>query len=469
MRYEFILKGARVIDPVNQLDQTMDVAVCEGKIAAVAAQLDGCDNLIDMTGRVIIPGGIDAHVHCDSMLGGEAGFYMVAKTGITTIVDFAGPPDEISASLLRGKGYGLNVAVLETVRPDPVEGLDLSKSTVEAQFDKAVRNGALGLKLLGGHFPLSPRASELAVDVANEHRAIIAIHSGSTEHRSDLLGMRESILDFVHGRPAVLAHINAYCRGRVKPVLQELEEAFGLLRDNPNIYADSHLATMNATHGKCREDQVEDQITVNCLNTFGYPTTRKGLEAAILDGVARVIQATALESLLIERQEALAHFKKMDTHVMVSFPANLPLTACACALERVRPGGEFLIGIAATDGGGIPRNNLIGRLLHFYHLGYLSLADIVYKICINPARVFGFRNKGHLSPGADADMTVLDLASSSAVMSFAKGRMIMKDGLCVGSNGCMLVPPQAAKTLSTLGLEYDVIHVEKDSILYRAP
>ena len=465
MSYEIVLKGAVVVDPQNHIHGKMDLALEDGKIALAAEEISGGKQVIDVSGKVLIPGGIDPHVHCDATL--TTGFYMVAKTGITTIVDFAGPPQEVVDSVAAGKGCGLNVATLETVRPDPQEGIDLTRGTIDRQLDRALAEGALGLKLLGGHFPLSPEASERAVDAACERKVVMAIHSGSTAHGSDILGMRESVYDFVHGRPAVLAHINAYCRGRVRPYLQELEEAFTMLRENRNIVSDAHMALPNGTHGRCKGEELEDFITMNCLKTFGYPATRSGLRAAIQDRVARVMKETPLETLLVEGPEALEYWEATETRAMVSFPVNLAATACACLLERLTPGGEFLIGMAATDGGGIPRNDLIGRLLSFYRLGYLSLEDIVSKICTTPAKVFGFTGKGHLGAGADADISVLDLSAGRAVMSFAMGQMIMRDGQSIGTGGHMLVPREGAETMARKGCAYSIVDVARNSILYR--
>src|SRR5215831_6330373 len=38
-RYDFLLKGGHVIDPRNSIDGNIDVAIAQGKIAAVAANL----------------------------------------------------------------------------------------------------------------------------------------------------------------------------------------------------------------------------------------------------------------------------------------------------------------------------------------------------------------------------------------------------------------------------------------------
>lgn len=59
-----VIRNGRVICPATGQDGVADVAIVNGRIAAVAPQLDGIfDNIIDATGLVVAPGFIDIHVH----------------------------------------------------------------------------------------------------------------------------------------------------------------------------------------------------------------------------------------------------------------------------------------------------------------------------------------------------------------------------------------------------------------------
>jgi dihydroorotase len=64
-RYDLLLKGGHVIDPANNLDRRMDVAVAEGKIAAVAQDIAPAlaGKIIDVHGLFVTPGLVDIHVH----------------------------------------------------------------------------------------------------------------------------------------------------------------------------------------------------------------------------------------------------------------------------------------------------------------------------------------------------------------------------------------------------------------------
>jgi len=64
-RYDLIVKGGRVIDPSQSLDRVADVAVSDGKIAAIEPDMDRkrARRVLDVPGSLVTPGLIDIHVH----------------------------------------------------------------------------------------------------------------------------------------------------------------------------------------------------------------------------------------------------------------------------------------------------------------------------------------------------------------------------------------------------------------------
>ena len=63
--YDLLLKNGHVIDPANKIDAPMDVAIADGSIAAVAADIPSAtaDKTVDVSGLYVTPGLIDIHVH----------------------------------------------------------------------------------------------------------------------------------------------------------------------------------------------------------------------------------------------------------------------------------------------------------------------------------------------------------------------------------------------------------------------
>ncbi len=62
---DLLIRGARVIDPASGMDGVADIAIADGKIAAVG-KLGGAKSreVIDAGGMIACPGLIDVHVHC---------------------------------------------------------------------------------------------------------------------------------------------------------------------------------------------------------------------------------------------------------------------------------------------------------------------------------------------------------------------------------------------------------------------
>ncbi len=63
--YDLLLKGGHVIDPANHIDEVRDVAVFQGKIAAVGKNIpaDQAGKVVDVSKLYVTPGLIDIHFH----------------------------------------------------------------------------------------------------------------------------------------------------------------------------------------------------------------------------------------------------------------------------------------------------------------------------------------------------------------------------------------------------------------------
>ena len=59
-----LIKGARLVDPSQGLDETGDLLLQEGKIAAIGGDLGTeAEEILDGRGLVVAPGLVDMHVH----------------------------------------------------------------------------------------------------------------------------------------------------------------------------------------------------------------------------------------------------------------------------------------------------------------------------------------------------------------------------------------------------------------------
>ena len=61
---KLLIKGGRVIDPANEINDVLDVLIEDGRIKTVDRNIKAADaETIDATGKLVCPGFIDMHVH----------------------------------------------------------------------------------------------------------------------------------------------------------------------------------------------------------------------------------------------------------------------------------------------------------------------------------------------------------------------------------------------------------------------
>jgi dihydroorotase len=97
-KYDLLLQGGHVIDPRSGTSAVRDVAIADGRIAAIAPKIDPADafRVVDVSGLYVTPGIVDMHVHVFAGTG-EKGSYagdnsvypdgFTLRVGVTTVVD----------------------------------------------------------------------------------------------------------------------------------------------------------------------------------------------------------------------------------------------------------------------------------------------------------------------------------------------------------------------------------------------
>ena len=144
--YDLIIRGDRVVTPHGVAEA--DLGIRGGRIAAVAeaGSLRDAGRLIDARGKIVMPGGIDPHVHCawhiPAIEGGEAQFTGPPATvsraalfgGTTTMIDFAAwEPGETIAETVEKRDrtwagqcycdYAYHIMLRDRVPPERLEEL----------------------------------------------------------------------------------------------------------------------------------------------------------------------------------------------------------------------------------------------------------------------------------------------------------------------------------------------------------
>ncbi|MDA0201221.1 MAG: amidohydrolase/deacetylase family metallohydrolase [Bacteroidetes bacterium] len=101
--YDILIKGGHIIDPANNIDQVMDLAIMGDKIAAVEKKISPkqAKIVVDASGMIVSPGLIDMHTH--NFFGTVPNRYLANsfsavppdgftfRSGVTTVVDAGSP------------------------------------------------------------------------------------------------------------------------------------------------------------------------------------------------------------------------------------------------------------------------------------------------------------------------------------------------------------------------------------------
>ncbi|CAM0139205.1 hypothetical protein VKS41_002395 [Umbelopsis sp. WA50703] len=89
--YDTIIQNGVVIDTLAKVEQRADVAIKDGKVAAIEPSIpaDQAANVVDATGQYVCPGLIDLHTHVywGATYWGIEADAIAANTGVTTWVD----------------------------------------------------------------------------------------------------------------------------------------------------------------------------------------------------------------------------------------------------------------------------------------------------------------------------------------------------------------------------------------------
>lgn len=240
--YDLLIKNGRVIDPAQSLDDELDVAISDGKIATVVRDIPITEGreIVDAKGKIVTPGLIDVHCHVyDSVVknGAEPDAAGV-KQGVTTVVDcgsagqaiFGGFPKYVIPEarttiycFLHLGSQGL------TVTPELRDWDEIDLDAVTATID-AHRDIIKGVKLrLVGNIVASAgiKVVKMAKEVAKNFGLPIMIHIGDAKKQVSPTLTQEFLPLMENGD--ILSHVYTPLLGSILrsdgTVMPELREA----------------------------------------------------------------------------------------------------------------------------------------------------------------------------------------------------------------------------------------------------
>src|SRR6266446_2469489 len=156
VKYDLIVKGGRIIDPSRKLNAIRDVAIADGHIVAIEANIraDAVET-IDALGKLVVPGLIDIHTHAARVKDGPA---LCLADGVTGFVDAGSQgADRIGETIAVAKSAPQPCRVLVNIGRAGIlpEGdtMDIKRADVGAARDAIAKNR----DIIAGDVPREPR------------------------------------------------------------------------------------------------------------------------------------------------------------------------------------------------------------------------------------------------------------------------------------------------------------------------
>ncbi|MDK3018872.1 dihydropyrimidinase [Pseudodonghicola flavimaris] len=376
-----------------------DIGIRDGRIVAVAERLAGGVRRIDAGGRIVMPGGIEAHAHiaqesssgimtADDYLSGSIS---AAFGGNSTIIPFAAQHrgqsvDDVIATYSQRAAPSVLDYSWHLIITDPTEAV------LTDQLPRAFARGLTSFKVFMTYdlMNLGDGGMLDILTVARAHGAITMVHA---ENNDMVKWMNRQLAD----RGLVAPKYHAISR----PELAE-EEAINRaiqlakLADAPLFIV--HVSTAGGAEIVRREKFRGAKLFAETCPQY-LALTRDDLDRPGMEG-AKFVCSPPLRGA--DTREALWHHLAMGTFESVSSD-HAPYRADAT--------GKFLNGAEAPYpklANGMP--GIAARLPWLFSEGVvggrITLEHFVALSATNAAKTFGCTTKGRIAPGMDADIAI---------------------------------------------------------------
>lgn len=392
-----ILRGGRIVDPGNGIDEIADLAIQDGMICQAGGVVpeEKGDKVIDCEDLIVTPGLIDMHLHLGDLFEVTTNsVFCAAEDGVTLGLSpgagntFMAPAllgAEIDRGLPLNLGVYLGAANVLGTCMETEELISMFRGEIDEDIlsGKMTRNSitnttaalTVGIKDHMGHFIMPDEGIEKIFEITSKAGLLYMSHTQDPEHAQRLAALSKK-------RPLHLAHATAAGCG---------------------------------THGEAEESMLRvlslidgEQITGEFVTTMlrAGRGSREGLR------MSEASQKMAYDAL----QEG-------KVKILVSDGQNQ----------------------ATMKGFGDTRDN-IPAILELVQMGVLSLSDAVATMTCNPAGLFFRRTNnfwwkekvGHLGYGALGNVTIIDPTDKLAVYTIVNGEItsfenrIVRSGLRAG-------------------------------------
>jgi dihydropyrimidinase len=398
--FDLVVKGGTVVTSAGAT--RADIGIRGGRIAALASELDGARS-VDAADLLVLPGGVDTHVHLDQPVTGatemsddfDTGTASAAAGGTTTIVCFAW---QVRGASLKDtvEDYHRRAAKARVDYSFHLTVTDPTPKVLEEELPPLVESGCRSVKVFMTYDGVGLNDEQLIETLAASRKAgaLVCVHA---EHHG--------LIEYLSKRIVAAGLTTPKYHPWAKPPLVE-REAIGRI----TAIAEMLDVPVQIFHVSCPETAAEVArarsrgLKVWAETCPQYLTLTAGdLDRPGFEGAKFIFGPPARTEA---DREGLWHYLRDGTLGIISSDHS--------PLAFDSPKGKKAAGEDASFDkvpNGIP--GLAARLPLVFHEGVakgrIDLATFVDLVATRPAQLFGLApRKGAIAIGADADLVLFD-------------------------------------------------------------
>ena len=393
-----LIRGGTAV--IGQTVSTQDILIQGEKIAAIGSDLSAskADQVIEAQGLLVLPGGVDTHVHFnDDFMGTvsvhdyHTGTLAAAFGGTTSVIDFSNP--HAGASLMSAisnkKEEASGKALIDYGVHPVITAPNMHDRTLE-EIAQVVAAGSPTMKCY-----MTYRDEGLLIEAPDLRRVQAALRDAGgmlLVHAEDNDLAEEMIPKFLEsGRTSAIYHAES------KPPVVEntaMKNCINMVREIGGRLFIVHLTTKEGVEmvGQARAAGI-DVLAETCTHYLAFTVDQLRHE----DGIKWVCSPPLRDK---------SHQDMLWQGLTDGRLTQVTSDDAAYSWGATQMGRERFDLIPNGMPGIEPR--LMWLYSHGVAAGKISLPRFVELISTNPAQQFGLTNKGSLTVGKDADIILID-------------------------------------------------------------